>query len=251
MRPKAPLSRGETANVVYRIQCSSCEANYIGETGKRLQTRMSEHARAVDRMDPRSLVAEHCSSPGHTFAFNDAEILARGSDRTTRETLEAWHTAPNSINRCTILPAAYQALRVRLNQRNRRQEVRRVATTSNPTPGQNTGVREPTPDTHTAVSDAAGNVNQQDLLSGLNAVAHNNGPCINTDGGVRYSAGGTNTGKCQRGKPAGHAAPTRSMQTRAMTAGMRTLPSPSDEVTARNPGQQDDDGAPAPPPQGI
>ncbi|BHF58075.1 hypothetical protein SprV_0100102400 [Sparganum proliferum] len=128
MRPKAPLSRGETANVVYRVQCSSCEANYVGETGKRLQTRMSEHARAVRRMDQLSLVAEHCAASGHTFAFQNAEILGRGTDQTARETLEAWHTVPTSINRCTILPAAYQALRVRFNQRNQRQEVRTTST---------------------------------------------------------------------------------------------------------------------------
>ncbi|BHF82564.1 Metastasis suppressor protein 1 [Sparganum proliferum] len=128
MRPKAPLSRGEIANVVYRVQCSSCEANYVGETGKRLQTRMSEHARAVRRMDQLSPVAEHCAASGHTFAFQNAEILGRGTDQTAKETLEAWHTVPTSINRCTILPAAYQALRVRFNQRNQRQEVRTTST---------------------------------------------------------------------------------------------------------------------------
>ncbi|VDM02714.1 unnamed protein product [Schistocephalus solidus] len=69
MRPKAPLSRGETANVVYRVQCGSCEANYVGETGKRLQTRMIKHARAVRRMDQLSFVAEHCAASGHTFSF--------------------------------------------------------------------------------------------------------------------------------------------------------------------------------------
>ncbi|BHF74037.1 hypothetical protein SprV_0401712100 [Sparganum proliferum] len=40
MRPKDPMSRGETENVVYRVQCSSCEANYVEEAGKQLQTRM-------------------------------------------------------------------------------------------------------------------------------------------------------------------------------------------------------------------
>ncbi|BHF76764.1 hypothetical protein SprV_0501986300 [Sparganum proliferum] len=40
MRPKAPLPLGETTNVIYRIRCNSCEVNYIGETGKRLQTRV-------------------------------------------------------------------------------------------------------------------------------------------------------------------------------------------------------------------
>ncbi|BHF80924.1 hypothetical protein SprV_0702405300 [Sparganum proliferum] len=52
MRPKAPLSLDETANVVCRVQCSSCEANYVGETGKRLQTRMSEQGIAVKEDGP-------------------------------------------------------------------------------------------------------------------------------------------------------------------------------------------------------
>nr|VZI53306.1 unnamed protein product [Spirometra erinaceieuropaei] len=110
MRPKTPLSQGETANVVYRIPCSSCETNYVGETGKRLQSRMDEHARAVRRMDQLSLVAEHCAAFGHAFAFQDAEVLGQGSDQTARETLEAWRNTTISVNRCVTLPAAYPVL---------------------------------------------------------------------------------------------------------------------------------------------
>ncbi|BHF80227.1 hypothetical protein SprV_0702335100 [Sparganum proliferum] len=106
----------ETTNVIYRIRCNSCEVNYIGETGKRLQTRVGEHMRAVRRMDPLSLVAEHCADAGHTFAFQHAEILGRGNDRIARETIEAWHTGTTSINRCVVLPAAYQALRAQLSK---------------------------------------------------------------------------------------------------------------------------------------
>ncbi|VDN37227.1 unnamed protein product [Dibothriocephalus latus] len=108
----------------------------------------------------------------------------------------------------------------------------------------NTGVREPTSDTNAAFSDTMRNVTQQYLLSGLN-LAHDNRLCINTDGGARSSAGKTNTGKCQRGTLARH--PTPAPPTRAMTIATLTLPSPSEEVTVRNPGQQDDDGAPGPP----
>ncbi|BHF57335.1 hypothetical protein SprV_0100027600 [Sparganum proliferum] len=115
-RPKAPPPRGETKNVVYRIQCNSCEVKYIGETGKRLQARVGEHMRAVGRMDPLSLVAEHCADSEHTFAFQYGEILGRGNDRIARETIEAWHTGKTSINRCVALPAAYQALRTRLSE---------------------------------------------------------------------------------------------------------------------------------------
>nr|VZI40131.1 unnamed protein product [Spirometra erinaceieuropaei] len=106
----------ETTNITYRIQCNSCEANYIGETGKRLQTRVGEHMRAVRRMDPLSLVAEHCADSGHTLAFQHVKLLGRGSDRIARETIEAWHTGTTSINRCVALPAAYQALRAQLSK---------------------------------------------------------------------------------------------------------------------------------------
>ncbi|BHF80974.1 hypothetical protein SprV_0702410300 [Sparganum proliferum] len=141
MRPKAPLPRGETKNVIYRVQCNSCEANYFGETGKQLQTRVNEHMRAVRRMDPLSLVAEHCADSGHTFAFQNAKILGRGNDRVARETIEAWHTETTSINRCVALPEAYQALRTQFNELKSKREVR-------PDVNPNTG--EPTTDLNVA-----------------------------------------------------------------------------------------------------
>ncbi|VDL88529.1 unnamed protein product [Schistocephalus solidus] len=100
-----------------RIQCDPCGVNYVGETVKRLQTRVTEHVGAVRRMDPSSLVAEHCAKSGHTFAFENAKILGRGNDHVTRETIEAWHTETTSINRCVVLPVAYQALRAQLIKR--------------------------------------------------------------------------------------------------------------------------------------
>ncbi|BHF66404.1 hypothetical protein SprV_0200942100 [Sparganum proliferum] len=114
-RPKTPLPPGETTNVIYRLQCNYCDVNYIGETGKRLQTRVGEHMRAVRRMDPLSLVAEHRADSGHTFAFQHVEILGRGNDRIARETIEAWRTGTTSINRCVALLVAYQALRAQLS----------------------------------------------------------------------------------------------------------------------------------------
>nr|VZI40074.1 unnamed protein product [Spirometra erinaceieuropaei] len=117
MRPKAPLPLGETTNVIYRIRYNSCEVNYTGETGKRLQIGVGEHMRAVSRMGPLSLVAEYCANSGHTFAFQHAEILGLGNDRIARETIETWHTETTSINRCVALPTAYQALRSQLSRK--------------------------------------------------------------------------------------------------------------------------------------
>ncbi|VDL96217.1 unnamed protein product [Schistocephalus solidus] len=124
MRPKAPLPE---TNVIYRLQCNFYAVNYIGETGKRLQTRVGEHMRGVRRMDPFSLVAEPCANSGHTFAFQNVKILGQGIDRVAWGTIEAWHTGKTSSNRCKTLPMTYQALRTQLNdQKSQRKQGSKV-----------------------------------------------------------------------------------------------------------------------------
>ncbi|BHF74163.1 hypothetical protein SprV_0401727300 [Sparganum proliferum] len=114
MKPKDPLPRQETSGVVYRIWCSCAHSNYVGETGRQLQTRMAEHAAAVRRNDASSQVAAHSTGSGHTFKLDEAEILARGDNRVSRELLESWFTGPQSINKCNDLPIQYSVLRLRL-----------------------------------------------------------------------------------------------------------------------------------------
>nr|VZI39431.1 unnamed protein product [Spirometra erinaceieuropaei] len=114
MKPKDPLPRQETSGVVYRIWCSCGQSNYVGETGRQLRTRMVEHAAAVRRKDASSQVAAHSTGSGHTFKFDEAEILARGDNRVSRELLESWFTGPQSINKCNDLPIQYSVLRLRL-----------------------------------------------------------------------------------------------------------------------------------------
>ncbi|BHF75876.1 hypothetical protein SprV_0501897300 [Sparganum proliferum] len=104
MKPKDPLPRQEKSGVVYRIWCSCGQSNCVGETGRQLQTRMAEHAAAVRRNDASSQVAAHSTGSGHTFKFDEAEILARGDNRVSRELLESWFTGPQSINKCNDLP---------------------------------------------------------------------------------------------------------------------------------------------------
>nr|VZI02418.1 unnamed protein product [Spirometra erinaceieuropaei] len=114
MKPKDPLPRQETSGVVYRIWCSCGQSNYVGETGRQLRTQMAEHAAAVRRNDASSQVAAHSTGSGHTFKFDEAEILARGDNRVSRELLESWFTGPQFINKCNGLPIQYSVLRLRL-----------------------------------------------------------------------------------------------------------------------------------------
>ncbi|BHF72485.1 hypothetical protein SprV_0401555100 [Sparganum proliferum] len=112
MKPKDPLPRQETFGVVYQIWCSCGEINYVGETGRQLRTRMAEHAAAVRRNDASSQVAAHSTRPGHTFKFDEAELLARGDNRVSRELLESWFTGPQSINKCNELPLPSSVLKL-------------------------------------------------------------------------------------------------------------------------------------------
>nr|VZI29613.1 unnamed protein product [Spirometra erinaceieuropaei] len=96
---------------------------------------------AMRKMDPLSLVVEHCADSGHTFAFQNAKVLDQLNDRVAREAIEARRKETTSINRCFALPAAYQALRTQLNEQKGKREVR-------PDVNPNTG--ESTTDLHVA-----------------------------------------------------------------------------------------------------
>ena len=42
--PKDKLSGDEKRGVIYSVRCQSCDAEYIGETERKLSTRMREHS---------------------------------------------------------------------------------------------------------------------------------------------------------------------------------------------------------------
>nr|VZI28042.1 unnamed protein product [Spirometra erinaceieuropaei] len=75
---------------------------------------MAEQAAAVQRNEASSQVATHSTGSGPTFKLDEAEILARGDNRVSRELLESWFTGPQSINKCNDPPIQYTVLRLRL-----------------------------------------------------------------------------------------------------------------------------------------
>ena len=57
----------QTESVVYSIICRRCGCLYIGETGRRLRERFSEHLRSVRNNSPGFPVAEHFNSAPHSL----------------------------------------------------------------------------------------------------------------------------------------------------------------------------------------
>ncbi|BHF83967.1 hypothetical protein SprV_0902711600 [Sparganum proliferum] len=115
MHPKDPIPINQKSGVIYRIDCSCGQANYVGETGKQVRTRLHEHELAVRRKDKLALVAAHASTPGHGFDFQCVRILGQSDDRVARLLQEAWQSTEDSINRHIDLPIAYQALREQIS----------------------------------------------------------------------------------------------------------------------------------------
>ena len=57
----------QSVNVVYCIVCRRCSVLYIGETGRRIRERFSEHLRSIRNHSPGFPVAEHFNSPSHSL----------------------------------------------------------------------------------------------------------------------------------------------------------------------------------------
>ena len=59
MRVKTPQPEEMKKGVVYRMPCMDCDGSYIGETGRNLQKRLTEHKSAVKRQDEKNGIAVH------------------------------------------------------------------------------------------------------------------------------------------------------------------------------------------------
>jgi hypothetical protein len=63
-------------NVVYKILCKDCDASYVGQTYRKLRTRITEHRNHINRnTDNQSVITEHRISLNHEFDWENVQIL--------------------------------------------------------------------------------------------------------------------------------------------------------------------------------
>jgi len=73
---KDPLPNMQKKNVVYKICCKDCNASYVGQTGRLLKTRVSEHQNHIRRnTSTTSIITDHRMHSNHDFDWNKVEIL--------------------------------------------------------------------------------------------------------------------------------------------------------------------------------
>jgi len=63
-------------NVVYKIFCNDCNASYVGQTKRQLNTRMKEHCYNINStLANPSVIKLHTLEYSHSFDFNNVRIL--------------------------------------------------------------------------------------------------------------------------------------------------------------------------------
>jgi len=62
------------ANVVYKINCLNCDASYVGQTKRTLNTRVAEH-RNIRRDTAVSVITDHRLQSNHEFDWDDVMML--------------------------------------------------------------------------------------------------------------------------------------------------------------------------------
>jgi len=75
---KGPLQLDSNKNVVYKLSCKNCDATYIGQTKRRLSTRVAEHRKDINKKTPNhSVITNHRLEFHHDFDWDNPSILDR------------------------------------------------------------------------------------------------------------------------------------------------------------------------------
>ena len=76
---KDPLPVTKQSNVVYEVPCT-CSKVYIGETKRKLETRLKEHRDAcVKCLTNKSVIDEHAWADDHPINWTEGRVLQRAS----------------------------------------------------------------------------------------------------------------------------------------------------------------------------
>ena len=91
VRVKNRIPPEKRKGVVYEIPCQDCEHVYIGETGRILQKRVTEHRSAVRRFDKNNGIAVHAWNEEHAVDWEAARVISTAPHYWNRRTIEAIH----------------------------------------------------------------------------------------------------------------------------------------------------------------
>ena len=105
VHPKDKVELEEQGELVYQIPCKNCGAEYIGETGRLLKTRLEEHRKDVDNTKKekytrsgkkrlmstinKSALTDHATTENHIIDWEGVNIVDKEPNRRIRHIKEA------------------------------------------------------------------------------------------------------------------------------------------------------------------
>ena len=100
VRVKNRIPPEKKKDVVYEVQCSKCDEVYVGETGRTLKKRISEHKQGVKRCDQKNVIAVYMMNKGHTINWEEASVKTSEMGYWKRRVQEAIRIQrlPNTMN---------------------------------------------------------------------------------------------------------------------------------------------------------
>ncbi|KYN09427.1 hypothetical protein ALC57_18459, partial [Trachymyrmex cornetzi] len=72
---KDRLDKMNNNNVVYKISCCDCDCSYVGQTKRKLKTRIKEHKSDIRKSNNHSVVSLHQLEYGHQIDLDNINIL--------------------------------------------------------------------------------------------------------------------------------------------------------------------------------
>jgi len=113
---KDSLSTSFRSNVVYKVQCSDCDASYVGQTKRLLKDRIGEHRNHIRRNSGQiSVITNHRKKFNHDFDWNNVKVLDEEMNYKKRLISEMIHIKKqncglNSQNDTDLLDPLYHDL---------------------------------------------------------------------------------------------------------------------------------------------
>ena len=77
-----------TVGVVYLISCNKCSTQYVGQTSRKLQTRMKEHISDIKKNKRDKVVGVHFNSTGHSLGNFRLQVIEKVIPNNTNILLE-------------------------------------------------------------------------------------------------------------------------------------------------------------------
>ena len=73
---KDKIKKGELSNVVYQINCKDCDYLYVGQTKRKLKTRLKEHINDFKKSaNSYSVISNHRFDIDHVMDWDNAKVL--------------------------------------------------------------------------------------------------------------------------------------------------------------------------------